>query len=220
MKMFLADRNNVHIENSVGDKVGFANLEELFFYTGIDLRTALDGQMVDYEPERQMHTWFDGVDTVVKSIPYADFEYLINDIAVYQERKADSYYGVDLPTALSLMIAEIIRKEDAEDAKPFEYPALSGVYYKVTDAILNTIQYCTVLGLADTDPLPVNDGKWDNYNGTVSTSMTFGELKDLYKTGYEIPAHNYAAMKTHVYQIMQLTTVEAVKDYDYSTGWR
>jgi hypothetical protein len=124
-----------------------------------------------------------------------------------------------LQDAISEKIQEITAYGDNKDLQPFEYPSESGVFYKVTDAVLNTIQYCNLLGTADSDPLPMNGGKWDNYNGTVSTSMTLGDLKNLYKAGYEVPAYNYGVLKSHIFAVMQLTTVEAVESYDFTENW-
>lgn len=125
-----------------------------------------------------------------------------------------------LDEAIQKKSSEIISYGDTQDIKPFEYPELSGVFYKVTDAIINTIKYCEVLNLVDSDPIPVNGGNWDNVDGTVSTPMTIGVLKDLYKTGYEIPSHNYGVAKSHIGAVSSLTSVEDVEGYDHTTGWK
>lgn len=114
---------------------------------------------------------------------------------------------------------------DQEDAKPFEYPEGSGIYYKVTTAIKETIDFCELSGSVDSDPIPVNDGCWDNLDGTVSTLMTVAELNSLYIYGYGIPADNYSNMKVHIAALHQLAAdenalPEEIKNYDYSTGWR
>ncbi len=121
-----------------------------------------------------------------------------------------------VPEAMGKAIAAIQAYCDYKDVQPFLFEE---EYYKVTDAVLNTINYCTLLGTADADPLPMNDGKWDNYDASVSTSMTLGDLKDLYKAGYEVPAYNYGIMKVHIAAVMSLTTVSAIEAYDYTIGW-
>lgn len=127
---------------------------------------------------------------------------------------------VSLDEAMQIKIAQIVGKNNEEDVKAFEFPAESGVYYKHTNAVIMTLAYCDIVEAVDGEPIPVNNGHWDNYNGTVSTQFTYTDLKQLYKTGYEIPAHNYQTMKYHVAAVMQLQTVAAVEAYDFSTGWR
>jgi hypothetical protein len=139
------------------------------------------------------------------------------------EAEADALRTPVLTTA---EVLERIKTEcDRQDAKPFEYPAGFGVYYKVTSAIKETIDFCELSGCIDTDPLPVNNGCWDNVDGTISTPMTVAELKSLYIYGYGIPAHNYSNMKAHIAALMLLagnenSSPEEIGNYDYSTGWR
>lgn len=121
---------------------------------------------------------------------------------------------------VSKKINEVISYGDKQDAKPFEYPAGSGIYYKVTDAVLKTIALSVALNLPDTAPIPCNDGKWDNVYADISTPFTVGEFNAFYAYGYAIPEHNYHTMKAHVANIMQLTTPEEVEAYDYTKDWR
>lgn len=122
--------------------------------------------------------------------------------------------------AVSAKINNILAQNATEDVKPFEFPVGSGVYYKHTEAVILTLAYCDVVEAVDGEPIPVNNGHWDNYNNTVSNQFTYTDLKQLYKTGYEIPAHNYQTMKYHVAAVMQLKTVAAVEAYDFSSGWK
>ncbi|MGB3222517.1 MAG: hypothetical protein WBB23_06930 [Desulforhopalus sp.] len=131
----------------------------------------------------------------------------------------------DLPTMVAAKSQEIINHCNQLDTKPFEYPEGSGVFYKVTNAIKETIDFCELSGCVDTDPLPVNGGNWDNIDGTISTPMTVAELKALYIHGYGIPAHNYSNMKAHIATLKLLAgnenvLPEEIGNYDYSTGWR
>jgi len=133
--------------------------------------------------------------------------------------RQDPFYGLTLDEAKEKVKISILSYGAKKDIEPFEFPVESGIYYKSSDAVLNTLNYCSILGLSDSDPIPVNNGKWDNYDASSTTDFTVGDLKNLFKIGYGIPAHNYTNVKTHIYSMMQLTTVEAVKNYDYSGGW-
>ena len=117
---------------------------------------------------------------------------------------------------------------DEHDAKNFEYPEGSGIFYKTTDAILKTINYLGVLGITDSQPLPINNGCWDNvakdiYNPVKvvgQTPMTLGELKELYSYGYQKAMYNYGVCSYHKNNILTATSVDVVEKYDYSVGWK
>lgn len=142
-----------------------------------------------------------------------------NDGQVFDPGDLDYAYNEGtLQDTIDWVISKIQLKCDEQDALDFEYPVDSGVFYKVTDAVLNTI--IRHLGLTAGDELLCNNGCWDNADGTISTPMTVGELTALYNCGYDIHMDNYANMKTHVAAVSVLTTVEQVINYDYSTGWR
>ena len=127
------------------------------------------------------------------------------------------YDESELDDRKSTLISTITDYCNSRDGSDFEYPADSGLYYKVTDAVINTIMRGR--DLDDTDLVPCNDGKWDTADGLTSTDFTMGDLKALYDYGYDIPASNYQNMKTHINNIGELSTVQDVVDYDYSTGW-
>lgn len=138
------------------------------------------------------------------------------------ENEGFGIWAVDttvITDAITAKVKEISSYCDTKDAQPFEF---QGQLYKVTDAVLKTMGMATALNLADNDPIPIpkNGNCWDNYNSTISTPFTVGMLKALYITGYPIPENNFVNMKQHIGAVMQLTTVEAVTNYDYSTGWR
>lgn len=172
-------------------------------------RTAQDGEfMVEIPPSEC--GWF-------ASTPerYQYVEGVFSEVETWEQEVTEK----ELTAAKTQKVNEITEFGDKKDMEPFEYPAESGVFYKVTDAILNTITYCDTMGLPASGALPVNDGNWDNVDGTVSTPMTVSDLKLLYQAGYSIPATNYQNVKTHVAAVMALATKEEVESYDYSQGW-
>jgi hypothetical protein len=121
-----------------------------------------------------------------------------------------------LEQALTIKINEIISHNDYLDKQPIPF---NGELYKHTTAVPDTIKACELRGLSDTDPIFPNNGMWDNYNNTTSTPFTVGDLKDLYNTGYDICAIHYGVAKYHIEQVKQLTTLEDIKNYDYTIGW-
>jgi len=163
------------------------------------------------------------IDNVLQHIDFEqihELDALIAMVPILAERKADKFYTLSLEEAIALKLKQLKQKDDYQDAQPFEYPAESGVFYKVTAAIERTILQNTILGLADTDPIPQHGGKWDNHDATVSTDFTVGELKELFSTGYAIPQYNYEVLLAHKANIMALTTVVAVRDYDITVNWK
>lgn len=124
---------------------------------------------------------------------------------------------ITVSDAIETKINEIKEYCDEIDKLPFEYPVGSGVFYKVTSAVIHTYTAC--LRLDDESPIPCNGGEWDNYDATVSTSFTVSEFKDLYDFGYNIPSTNYTNMKYHIGIVSQLEDVSTIQNYDYSGGW-
>ncbi len=128
-----------------------------------------------------------------------------------------SYDSEIIASKKSALISEITSYCDTQDAADFEYPANSGLFYKVTDAIIKTLQRASAL--EDTDPIPCNGGQWDTADGLTSTDYTVGELTELYNYGYDIPEANYTNMKNHIAAVCALETMAELIDYDYTTGW-
>ena len=128
-----------------------------------------------------------------------------------------SYDETTLEDKKTALIKKIESYCDKLDAKDFEYPEGSGLYYKMTAATLNTIMRC--IDMDDTDTIPCNSGCWDTSDGETSTAFTVGELKALYNYGYDIPAANYINKNDHIAAVEALETVEEVVEYDYKTGW-
>jgi hypothetical protein len=122
----------------------------------------------------------------------------------------------ELEQAVTQKFNEIIVYNDKKDMEPIPF---NGELYKNTKAVPETIRACELMGQEDTDPIFVNNGMWDNYNNTNSTPFTLGDLKELYKTGYNICAVHCAVAKYHVAVMSSLTDIEEIKNYDYTIGW-
>lgn len=118
--------------------------------------------------------------------------------------------------ALNQKIGEILMMNDTKDKDPIPF---KGELFKNTNAVIEAIKVGEMLGQQDNDPLFVNGGYWDNYDGSVSVPFTFKDLKDLYTTGYMICATHYAVAKYHIDMIKTLPTPEDINDYDITVGW-
>ena len=114
--------------------------------------------------------------------------------------------------------AEVVSYGDIQDQKPYEYPAESGVFWKVTDAVIKTLGACG--GLASEDLIPRPDGKWSTIDPFIQQVFTVAEFQAMYDYAYQIPSDNYNVALAHCEAIGKATTLQAVADYDYSAGWR
>lgn len=128
------------------------------------------------------------------------------------------YNDSDIDKAKASVFSQIEGYNEDQNAKPFEYPEGSGDHYKVTDALLKTLQ--RGVGLASSDPIPCNNGNWDLNNSATGSAFTMEELQELYNFGYDIPESNYTNTKMHIANVMELTTTKSVIEYDYQTGWK
>jgi len=212
----LIEGSNIHVENG-SESVGFRNFVECLAYTGINL-SAYAGKKVTYEPLRGLYEISDGVNHSKGSGLNSDFETLLANIGAYKARISDQYFGATLERARGLKLGQLKARNDEADTAPINFT--DGNIYKYTEAITNTIRDCELAGQVDSDPLWVNEGKWDNVDGTESIPFTLGKLKDLFRFAYKRGADNYQVFKAHAYNILSLTTVEAVKNYDMSGGWQ
>jgi len=81
----------VYIKNTAGDNIGFPNFEEAYRCTEIDFTGKY---YIGYEPD--INLFIDSEDETVTPalIPYAPYEWLINNIATLQERSDDPTYGL------------------------------------------------------------------------------------------------------------------------------
>jgi hypothetical protein len=93
MKVLLIEKNSIYFENGE-NSISFSDLDELKFYTGVDLTQTVGGKRVGYEPDRGIHTVFDGVKTLNMSIPFDAYEQLLSHIGLYTSRKTNPLYGL------------------------------------------------------------------------------------------------------------------------------
>jgi len=213
MKFFIVDRKlRIFIRDDEDNEVSFDSPEELIFYTNTSL--PYTGEVVYEPPVYFMH----GKEQVEFSpSELAFYEDAIAKVKLYSSRKKDPYHGSSVQKALKLKIDEIMTRAEQEDAKPIKH---QNQLWKPSTAVLNTLIYAMLLGTSDEAPLPTNKGKWDNIDGTLSKSMKLKDLKALFKEGYETNAANYENMKVHIDAVSKLSTVEDIRAYDYSAGWR
>ena len=93
MRMLLVEKTGVYLQNGE-DSVGFKDLDELKFYTGVDLTQTVGGTRVGYEPDRGMHTEFDGSSTTECPVPYTIYDQLLAQVSLYAARKTNPLYGL------------------------------------------------------------------------------------------------------------------------------
>jgi hypothetical protein len=91
MKIFNLQRETLHIEDADGNTVMFNNAEEYLKYTG---KVLPDICNVSYEPGRDLHVNFDGVNDEVMKLPNASYDEDIASVLLYTARKADPKYGL------------------------------------------------------------------------------------------------------------------------------
>ena len=91
--MLLVEKTGVYLQNGE-DSVGFKDLDELKFYTGVDLTQTVGGTRVGYEPDRGMHTEFDGSSTTERPVPYTIYDQLLAQVSLYTARKTNPLYGL------------------------------------------------------------------------------------------------------------------------------
>lgn len=118
-----------------------------------------------------------------------------------------------LAAAQEQMTAAIIAEEDRRSWLPIEHPNGSGVFYKSTIAITETIHRFAWMN--PDDPLPINNGNWDDVDGNP-TPFTYQDLIDLRNAIYDRAAYSYGVRKYHV--AMMLASSDPLA-YDYSGGW-
>lgn len=214
-KLFVVENGSiVYIRDDNGLNVFFNDFAEFNKYVGADLTGKW---AINYEPAIDL--FYDSEDSNITqdNIPDATYEGYISNIQTYLDRQADPFYGItDIDEAKTIKSKQIL---DMEDEKSYDPILFEGNYYKPSDAVASTLQACGIEGQAPTDPIYVNGGYWDTIDGT-SIAFTVQDLNNLYKTGYDQQAANYTNMKTHISNVMALTTIQDVIDYDFSTGWQ
>ncbi len=104
MRRFYFSTDGIFVQD--GDKkLHFTDPADLKHYGGPDLAQKLDGAVsVSYEPLRDMHFIFDGIETTIGAIPDAVYESILDKIELYEFRKNDIYYGLDEPAKAAAML--------------------------------------------------------------------------------------------------------------------
>jgi hypothetical protein len=111
------------------------------------------------------------------------------------------------------MAEKIEDEENRRNLLPIEHPNGSGLFHKTTETIKRIID--RYADLADTDPFPHNNGKWDDADGNP-VPITMGELKQLWNAIIDRGTMNYGVRKYHIKEMKKLADPET---YDFSGGW-
>lgn len=121
--------------------------------------------------------------------------------------------AANLAAAQARVESAIIAEEDRRSWLPIEHPSGCGIFHKSTTAITETIHRFS--GMPPNDPLPINNGRWDDVDGNP-VPFTYQTLIDLRNAIYDRAAYNYGVRKYHVAESKKLSDPD---QYDYSGGW-
>lgn len=190
---------------------GMVGVDGLFL--PIDLSTTYDNlRVVQWDTDHGHEEWTDQPNTEITSI--APYQHIIDAWNVKKAeadaRAADPYYGMTKEQIQAAVEVKIVAEEDRRSYLPLVH---EGHTYKVSSAIQDT--KLIILGTDPTDPLPLNNGCWDDVDG-VPVPMTVGEFYALAQAAYTRGATNYGVRKYH---IVEMKKAEDPSTYDYSGGW-
>jgi hypothetical protein len=229
MRKFLIQKSEIYIENYEGQSTIFKDIKELLYYSGIDF-TYTSLNQVSYEPERGIHTWFDGVNTTLMPLPDVRMDNVINMVSVLIERQADPYYG----------LAPEERKKVAYDLK---MTALNILKYKLNNVnpfMSESVMYVNdevniqgvkvqVLDKSRDASLPTfigtpMQGCWKSYDDSF-VPFTNGEFIDkLCEDYFSMRSHNFTNHGILVAELADLfhneeKTEQDINDFDITVGW-
>lgn len=218
MKMVLIERQGIHIEDASGQSVGFLDLTDLQRYTGFYLSEVGTNQ-VTYEPERNIHDWFDGINSVTHDIPNGDFETLISNVALYKERKDNPYYDITVDQAKLVKNGEIESMMGNFGSQVINYDGHD--YYADRANIDPTYAVASNKFIEGDTTWSVRWTTADkDVNGVsikvVHTAATFKLFAEALYTRNEA---YFQVAADHKDNVAVLTTVEDIENYDITTGW-
>lgn len=233
--MLLIEKHGVYIEDRNNQSVGFSNLENLSEYAPEYDFDNLVGYEVTYEPERSLHVWFDGINTIAKSIPDITFESLISSVGVLKSRLDDKLYGLNTSEAYDLAITEKLNELDAyrDNVKNVELyfftwdDGTQQYVYADEQSIEKMITVCR--SLPESSPVLTANGTWKTADisgaNNIYVPTTVGELIRMRDEMITRGLHNWSycdAHKIFLKQQMSATTMtpRQILDYDdYKTNW-
>lgn len=194
---------------------GLVAVDGLFLPVNLSL-TSNKLRVVQWDGEKGHEEWTDQENTELLSLdPYQHIVDAWNVKKAEIDAKAtDPYYGMTKEEIQVIMESKIVAEEDRVSWLPIEFPTSSGIFHKVTTAIPNTVKRYEDLELTDT--MPINNGCWDDVNGT-SIPFTYGDLVNLQKAIYDRAAYNYGVKKYHTVEMKKVTKPQ---NYNYLVGWK
>lgn len=236
MKMVLIEKHGVYVEDGSDRSVDFSNLDELQRYAfEFDFSDIAGLRSVTYEPDRSMHIWFDGVNTIVKSLPDPAMEGLISSVLTLKARKSDILFGLEesvaYRTALDLKLAELDGYRDNEknlENYYFTWDNGTSQYIYVDDtSIEKMLTACRQL--PPSALVLTAGGLWKTADAAgvdnIYVPTTVGELtrmrdeliiRGLYNWGF-CDAHK-KLLKNH-FSNRTMTPREILNYNDYKTNW-
>lgn len=132
------EQGNIILMDADGTDVVFFDSAECLKYTGVDFS---DKYVVTYEPLRNRHAEFDGLETITLSAPYAPYDDMLDNIQNYIDAKEDPGWGMTAPDA------EVARRDRLVVVRMDEL----------------TREYYRRLAAADGDPTPSRKERENNW---------------------------------------------------------
>ena len=124
-----------------------------------------------------------------------------------------SKWVMDITAAQEVIKDAIKGKEASKSDRKIEHPQIPGAFFKPSPKIDKILMRSDAL--ANTDPLPINGGCFDDIDENP-IPMTVGQLKKLRNAIIDREEANYRVRKQHI-KNMKLAVDPLT--YDYSTGW-
>jgi len=222
--LVIEDGKHVIIRNSQGDEIKFNSLEELRKYTGVAIANKI---YVGYEPEIDFFEDSEIASISNADIPNVEYEDLISNIALYQSRKDDPYYGITPEEARGLALerlnTRIITMRQEKNVADFEY---LGVTYKSDEANILGVK-AQIFGNDPSDPIPTFTGTaiastWAGNDGafTPFTCGTFNDFASFYYNHRSANFTNYTVLRIAAATAYASgATVEELEAMDITQGW-
>lgn len=120
---------------------------------------------------------------------------------------------IPLAQLKALMKDAIKGREAQKSGRKIEHPNIAGSFFEPSSRIDRVLARCE--GMANTDPLPVGGGAFDDINENP-VPMTVRQLKNLRDAIVDREYANYLNRKDHIKSMMLQADPLA---YDYSGGW-
>ena len=171
------------------------------------------GKTSQYYEQSIKHFVSDGINGELLSLPYTNGDTYISNKATYVTALEDSIYYPDLATAKETKILSL--KEYAVQYYNGSIVFSGDTYYSKGGGSSDAHQYYSRYTRSGTIPL---DFYLRDINGSehVLTLANISDIADLIDDLHRATDEN---LHDHMDAINALTTIQDVKDYDFTTGW-